>query len=43
MDEGIVDEMIKELDPENKGIVDILEFAKLCFNIKDKSWKQKEI
>ena len=36
MDEPTVDEMIKEVDPENKGTVDILEFAKICFNIKDK-------
>ena len=36
MDEGIVDEMIKEVDTEGKGLVDILEFSKVCFNIKDK-------
>ena len=36
MDESIVDEMIKEIDPEKKGIIDILEFSKHCFNIKDK-------
>lgn len=36
MDEGMVDDMIKEIDPENKGMVDILAFAKICFNIKDK-------
>jgi len=36
MDEGIVDEMIKEVDPDNKGMIDILEFAKVCFNIKEK-------
>ena len=36
MDESMVDDMIKEIDPENKGLVDILEFAKVCFNIKEK-------
>ena len=36
MDEGIVDEMIKEVDPDQKGLVDILEFSKVCFNIKEK-------
>ena len=36
MDEAMVDDMVKEIDPENKGLVDILEFAKICFNIKEK-------
>lgn len=36
MDESMVDDMIKEIDPENKGLVDILAFAKICFNIKEK-------
>ena len=30
MDEGMVDDMIKEIDPENKGIFDILHFAQIC-------------
>ena len=39
MDEGAVDDMIKELDSDSKGHVDILEFAKVCFNIKEKKKK----
>ena len=31
--------MIKEVDPDNKGSVDILEFAKISFNIKEKKAK----
>lgn len=37
MDEGMVDEMIKEVDADNDGLVDIVEFAKICFNIKEKA------
>ena len=36
MDEGLVDEMIKEVDGDADGLIDILEFAKICFNIKEK-------
>ena len=36
MDEGAVDDMISEADPDKKNFVDILEFAKICFKIKDK-------
>lgn len=36
MDEGAVDEMIKEVDGDADGYIDILEFAKICFNIKEK-------
>jgi len=36
MDEGLVDEMIKEVDADGDGLIDILEFAKICFNIKEK-------
>lgn len=36
MDEGMVDEMIKEIDGDNDGYIDILEFAKICFNIKER-------
>jgi Ca2+-binding EF-hand superfamily protein len=39
MDEAIVDEMIKEVDGDNDGLIDILEFAKVCFNIKEKDTK----
>ena len=39
MDEGIVDEMIKEVDSDADGLIDILEFAKICFNIKEKDAK----
>ena len=35
MDDTAVDEMIKEIDPESKGIVDILEFSKTTFGIKE--------
>ena len=35
MDESLVDEMIKEIDPDTKGLVDIIEFSKVCFKIKD--------
>ena len=35
MDEGMVDDMLKEIDPDNKGMVDILEFSKICLKIKD--------
>ena len=38
MDESSVDEMIKEIDGD-KGFVDILEYAKVCFNIKEKKGK----
>ena len=36
--EDQVDEMIKEIDGE-KGFVTIIEFAKICFNIKEKKGK----
>lgn len=36
MDEASVDEMIKEVDTKGDGYIDILEFAKICFNIKEK-------
>jgi Ca2+-binding EF-hand superfamily protein len=36
MDEPMVDEMIKEVDGDADGYIDILEFAKVCFNIKEK-------
>ena len=39
MDETAVDDMIKEIDSDNKGFVDILEFAKLSFGIKEKKAK----
>eukprot|EP00349_Pseudokeronopsis_sp_Brazil_P006120 CAMPEP_0202958666 /NCGR_PEP_ID=MMETSP1396-20130829/2946_1 /ASSEMBLY_ACC=CAM_ASM_000872 /TAXON_ID= /ORGANISM="Pseudokeronopsis sp., Strain Brazil" /LENGTH=35 /DNA_ID= /DNA_START= /DNA_END= /DNA_ORIENTATION= len=35
MDEAEVDDMIKELDTEGKGLIDIVEFAKVCMKIKD--------
>lgn len=40
MDEGAVDEMIKEVDGDADGYIDILEFAKICFNIKEKDEKK---
>ncbi len=36
MDEAMVDEMIKEIDTKGDGYIDIIEFAKICFNIKEK-------
>lgn len=36
MDEAMVDEMVKEVDADADGYIDILEFAKICFNIKEK-------
>ena len=39
MDEAAVDDMIKELDTESKGQIDITHFAKVCFNIKEKKSK----
>ena len=39
LDESQVDDMIKELDSDSKGYVEILEFAKVCFNIKEKKKK----
>ena len=41
MDEAAVDDMIKELDSDSKGYVDILAFAKVCFNIKEKKEKSR--
>ena len=38
LDETAVDEMIKEIDGD-KGYVNIMEFAKICFNIKEKKSK----
>lgn len=40
MDEGAVDEMIKEVDGDADGYIDIIEFAKICFNIKEKDEKK---
>ena len=40
MDEGAVDEMIKEVDGDADNYIDILEFAKICFNIKEKDEKK---
>ena len=40
MDESTVDDMIKEVQPDaGKGYVDILDFAKCTFNIKEKKGK----
>ena len=39
MDEPAVDDMIKEVDGDNKGFVDIMDFAKCCFAIKEKKSK----
>ena len=36
LDEGLVDEMVKEIDTQQNGYIDIWEFAKTCFNIKEK-------
>ncbi len=34
-EEQQVDEMLKEIDKDNTGFVDVLEFARVTFNIKD--------
>ncbi len=34
-EETQVDEMLKEIDKENTGFVEVLEFARICFNIKE--------
>lgn len=34
-EEQQVDEMLKEIDKENTGFVEVLEFARICFNIKE--------
>ena len=39
MDEPSVDDLIKEVDSDNKGYVEIIDFAKICFNIKEKKGK----
>ena len=39
LEEQMVDDMIKEIDSENKGYVEIMDFAKCCFNIKEKKSK----
>ena len=39
LDDQTLDEMIKEIDSDGKGYVDILEFAKITFNIKEKKPK----
>ena len=39
MIEQEIDDMIKEVDSDNKGYVDILEFAKTTFAIKEKKSK----
>ena len=39
MDEPSVDDMIKEIDSDNKGFVLVEEFAKISFNIKEKKGK----
>ena len=39
MDEASVDDMIKEIDSDNKGFVLVEEFAKVSFNIKEKKEK----
>ena len=32
--------MLKEIDKENTGFVDVLEFARICFNIKEEKPKE---
>ena len=36
LDENMVDGIIKESDKEGTGFINILDFAKLCFGIKEK-------
>ena len=42
LEDQVVDDMIKEIDPENKGFVDILQFAETTFNIKEVKKKEKK-
>ena len=39
-EEQQVDDMLKEIDKEATGTVDLLEFAKICFNIKEEKPKE---
>ena len=43
LEEQTVDDMIAEIDPEKKGFVEVLEFAKVCFNIKEKKSKDWDL
>ena len=40
MDETAVDDMLKEIDKEKTGFVDILEWSKICFNVKEEKVKE---
>ena len=39
-EEQQVDEMLKEIDKENTGFVDVMEFARISFNIKEEKPKE---
>ena len=39
-EEKEVDEILKEIDKENTGFVEILAFSKTCFNIKEEKPKE---
>ena len=39
-EEQQVDEMLKEIDKENTGFVDVLEFARISFNVKEEKPKE---
>ena len=39
-EEQQVDEMLKEIDKENTGFVEVLEFARISFNIKEEKPKE---
>ena len=41
MGEPEVDDMLKEIDKENTGFVDILEMSRVSFNIKDDKSKDE--
>ena len=42
MDEVAVDDMLKEIDKEKTGFVEILEWSKICFNVKEEKVKEKK-
>ena len=42
MAENEVDDMLKEIDKENSGLIDILEYSRLAFNVKEEKTKDEK-
>lgn len=42
MAENEVDDMLKEVDKEASGLVDIMEFSRLAFNVKEEKVKDEK-